>query len=94
MIQRGPPGRVGGVGAGFPGFPLRCAQGPPVAIFLPPFQGEFVRCSRLGRGFRAFLFFGPTPSADGFFDVRAFLLMMYSMGGETPRTCYGATLFG
>jgi hypothetical protein len=27
-------------------------------------------------------------------DARAFLLMVYGVSGDTPRTCYGATLFG
>jgi hypothetical protein len=65
MIQRGPPGRVRGVLAGFPGFPLRCAQGPPGAIVLPPLRGEFARCSRFGRGFCMFLLFGPAAGEDG-----------------------------
>jgi hypothetical protein len=26
--------------------------------------------------------------------TRAFLLMVYSMDGDSPRTCYGATIFG
>ena len=33
-----------------------------------------------------------SPSQDS--SSRAFLLIVYSMSGETPRTCYGATLFG
>jgi hypothetical protein len=27
-------------------------------------------------------------------DTRAFLSKVYSVDGETPRTCYGATIFG
>ena len=30
----------------------------------------------------------------GSLHIRASLLMMYSLGGDSPRTCYGATLFG
>ena len=36
----------------------------------------------------------PVPKCEGSRAVRAFLLKVYSIDGDAPRTCYGATLFG
>ena len=73
---------------------LGCGKSRRQKIGLKKCPGRTCRTHRICNQGRPGLFSPAkgTPGATGI--IRAYLLMVYSLDGNAPRTCYGATLFG